>query len=90
MREINNMGGILFADILYKNEISLFAVHQNTACIQIIKGHDWHRLLQWVSLNLLLLPRTNQRQELHINIQQQLNFPKHCLLLKQQMIYVTE
>ena len=44
MREINNMGGILFADILYKNEISLFAVHQNTACIQIIKGHDWHRL----------------------------------------------
>lgn len=33
--------------------------------------------LQWVSLNLLLLPRTNQRQELHINIQQQLNFPKH-------------
>ena len=23
---------------------SLFAVHQNTACIQIIKGHDWHRL----------------------------------------------
>ena len=44
MREINNMGGILFADILYKNEISLFAVHQNTACIQIIKGPDWHRL----------------------------------------------
>ena len=50
MREINNMGGILFADILYKNEISLFAVHQNTACIQIIKGHDWHRLPTVVSL----------------------------------------
>lgn len=44
MREINNMGGILFADILYKNEISLFAIHQNTACIQNIKGRDWHRL----------------------------------------------
>lgn len=44
MKEINNMGGILFAHILYKNEIALFAVHQDTACIRIMKGHDWHIL----------------------------------------------
>lgn len=44
MKEINNMGGIIFADILYKNEIELFAVHQDTACIRIAKGHDWYTL----------------------------------------------
>ena len=31
MNNYNNMGGILSADILFKNEIALFAVHQNTA-----------------------------------------------------------
>lgn len=44
MREINNMGGIILAEILYKNEIELFAVHQETACIKIVEGHDWHTL----------------------------------------------
>lgn len=44
MNTINNMGGILFADILYKSEISLFAVHNNSACIRIKDGHDWHNL----------------------------------------------
>lgn len=38
------MGGILSADILFKNEIALFAVHQNTACIKITEGHTWHPL----------------------------------------------
>ena len=44
MSNINNMGGILFANILFKSEISLFAVHNNTACIRILEGHDWHNL----------------------------------------------
>ena len=38
------MGGILFAEILYKSEISLFAVHNNSACIKVIDGRDWHNL----------------------------------------------
>ena len=42
MNNYNNMGGILSADILFKNEIALFAVHQNTACIKITEGHTWH------------------------------------------------
>ncbi|KAA5446292.1 hypothetical protein [Bacteroides caccae] len=44
MNNYNNMGGILSADILFKNEIALFAVHQNTACIKITEGHAWHPL----------------------------------------------
>lgn len=44
MKGINNMGGVLFVDILYKNEISLFAVHQDIACIRTIEGCDWHIL----------------------------------------------
>lgn len=31
MSDINNMGGILFAEILNTDEIVLFAVHQNQA-----------------------------------------------------------
>ena len=27
-----------------RNEIALFAVHQNTACIKITEGHTWHPL----------------------------------------------
>lgn len=44
MNHINNMGGILFADILYKSEISLFAVHQDIACIRIEEDYAWHNL----------------------------------------------
>ena len=35
MNNYNNMGGILSADILFKNEIALFAVHQNLSLIHI-------------------------------------------------------
>ena len=34
MNNINNMGGILFAEILNTDEIVLFAVQQNQACIR--------------------------------------------------------
>lgn len=44
MNEINNMGGILFADILSKNEIALFTVNQGAACIRIAEGHKWMHL----------------------------------------------
>lgn len=44
MNEINNMGGILFADILSKNEIDLFAVNQRTACVRVVAGHSWTNL----------------------------------------------
>lgn len=44
MNEINNMGGILFADILAKNEIDLFAVNQRTACVRVMAGHSWMNL----------------------------------------------
>ena len=44
MNNINNMGGILFAEILNTDEIALFAVHQNQACIRSNEGHDWYPL----------------------------------------------
>jgi len=44
MNKFNNMGGVLFADILSRNEISLFAVHNDSACIRIANGHDWYTL----------------------------------------------
>lgn len=44
MNNINNMGGILFAEILNTDEIVLFAVHQNQACIRSKEGHDWYPL----------------------------------------------
>ena len=44
MNNINNMGGILFAEILNTDEIALFAVHQNQACIRSKEGHDWYPL----------------------------------------------
>ena len=68
MNNINNMGGILFAEILNTDEIALFAVHQNQACIRSKEGHDWYPLQ-------LSLPMILKTQESHISIQRPSSFP---------------
>lgn len=76
MNNINNMGGILFAEILNTDEIALFAVHQNQACIRSKEGHDWYPLPTRESLKLQLsLPMILKTQESHISIQRPSSFP---------------
>lgn len=76
MNNYNNMGGILSADILFKNEIALFAVHQNTACIKITEGHTWHPLH---TLGVIEAPTVTPNETSgvrYINIQQTSGFSK--------------
>lgn len=44
MDKYNNMGGILFASILFTSEFDIFTVLGNTAYISIKKGHAWRNL----------------------------------------------
>lgn len=44
MSNINNMGGILFASILFVSEFEIFSVLNDTAYISIKNGHVWREL----------------------------------------------
>ena len=44
MNRLNNMGGILFADILFINDLALFSVSGGNAIYKRWPGREWHTL----------------------------------------------
>lgn len=79
MNGINNMGGILFAELLFLSEIKLFAIHLDTAIVEAKPGHGF-RMLPTVNVSespTVTTQETDAGTEYKLSVL--IRFPFHAL-----------